>query len=605
MSAEQQPWPEAVRDEDELEELLSRPSAADVAFAGTLDGDVVVLGAGGKMGPSLARRVRRALDAAGVVAPGARRRPLLRARSRRVARAPTGSRRSPATCSTPRRSPGCRGSANVLFLAGRKFGSSDRPDLTWAQNVVVPSIVAPHFAREPHRGLLERQRLPARAARSAAARPRRTRPGPSASTRRPASAASGSSSTPRASAARRASSSASSTPSTCATARSSTSPGRCTRASRSTCRVSHVNAIWQGDASSYAFRALALCEAPPRPLVVTGPEMVSVRAGGGSLRRALRPAAALHRRAGRPALLGDASPLRVAPRAARGAARAAPRLGRGLGGAGRPVAWASPRTSRRPMAASDRAGAAARRAARGARHPRPPARPRRRAPARRAAAGRAHPLLLRRRRGRDRGGRPHHPVRDPRRRASSSRCCASPPTRRPRPSADAAERLVKIAGAIGADAAGRGGGRARAAPGLRRGPAEPRRAARREPRRAARALPARGRGAAARRLLPAAGGRAAGCSTRASGGASSRSRRWSRSRSRRSTATRPSTCVRALAASGRAGEVALYTGNDDAIVADLLADFRPTRARARRASSAACSASGPSGRGGRWSCSRR
>jgi dihydrodipicolinate synthase/N-acetylneuraminate lyase len=31
--------------------------------------------------------------------------------------------------------------------------------------------------------------------------------------------------------------------------------------------------------------------------------------------------------------------------------------------------------------------------------------------------------------------------------------------------------------------------------------------------------------------------------------------------------------VRALAASGRAGEVALYTGNDDAIVLDLLADF--------------------------------
>jgi hypothetical protein len=34
--------------------------------------------------------------------------------------------------------------------------------------------------------------------------------------------------------------------------------------------------------------------------------------------------------------------------------------------------------------------------------------------------------------------------------------------------------------------------------------------------------------------------------------------------------------ARALAASGRAGEVALYTGNDDAIVSDLLADF-PTR----------------------------
>src|SRR6185312_13550654 len=57
--------PAAVRGEEPLEELLSRPSPADVAFARTLAGDVLVLGAGGKMGPSLARRVRRALEAAG------------------------------------------------------------------------------------------------------------------------------------------------------------------------------------------------------------------------------------------------------------------------------------------------------------------------------------------------------------------------------------------------------------------------------------------------------------------------------------------------------------------------------------------------------------
>jgi nucleoside-diphosphate-sugar epimerase len=42
-------------------------------------------------------------------------------------------------------------------------------------------------------------------------------------------------------------------------------------------QAGHVNALWQGDACSYAFRALALGESPPRPLVVTGPEVVSVR----------------------------------------------------------------------------------------------------------------------------------------------------------------------------------------------------------------------------------------------------------------------------------------------------------------------------------------
>src|SRR6185369_9675616 len=58
--------PAAIQDEAHLEDLLSRPSPADVDFARTLSGDVLVLGAGGKMGPSLARRVRRASKAAGV-----------------------------------------------------------------------------------------------------------------------------------------------------------------------------------------------------------------------------------------------------------------------------------------------------------------------------------------------------------------------------------------------------------------------------------------------------------------------------------------------------------------------------------------------------------
>ena len=61
--------------------------------------------------------------------------------------------------------------------------------------------------------------------------------------------------------------------------------------------------------------------------------------------------------------------------------------------------------------------------------------------------------------------------------------------------------------------------------------------------------------------------------------------------------------VRALAASGRAGEVALYTGNDDAIV--LRPAGRLPGRSARSASWAACSASGASGPAARWSCSRR
>jgi nucleoside-diphosphate-sugar epimerase len=41
--------------------------------------------------------------------------------------------------------------------------------------------------------------------------------------------------------------------------------------------VGYVNTLWQGDANSYALRALALAESPPRPLNVTGAETVGVR----------------------------------------------------------------------------------------------------------------------------------------------------------------------------------------------------------------------------------------------------------------------------------------------------------------------------------------
>src|ERR1043166_3272088 len=50
---------------DDLEQELSRPSQADIDCLRRLDGDILILGAGGKMGPSLARLCRRAADGAG------------------------------------------------------------------------------------------------------------------------------------------------------------------------------------------------------------------------------------------------------------------------------------------------------------------------------------------------------------------------------------------------------------------------------------------------------------------------------------------------------------------------------------------------------------
>jgi nucleoside-diphosphate-sugar epimerase len=138
--------PERITTETELEEVLAAPSQADVECVARLGGDILVLGAGGKMGPSLARRSHRALSVAG-------------SRSRVLA----ASRFSSPAVRAALEAEGIRTLAcdlldaaaiaalppcpNVLFLAGRKFGTTDRTDLTWVTNTVVPARVAEHFHR--------------------------------------------------------------------------------------------------------------------------------------------------------------------------------------------------------------------------------------------------------------------------------------------------------------------------------------------------------------------------------------------------------------------------------------------------------------------------
>ncbi|HLB54568.1 MAG TPA: hypothetical protein VJK71_05630, partial [Gemmatimonadales bacterium] len=52
-------------DEPSLDDALSRPTPAVTEALGALQGDLLILGAGGKMGPSLGRLARRGSDAAG------------------------------------------------------------------------------------------------------------------------------------------------------------------------------------------------------------------------------------------------------------------------------------------------------------------------------------------------------------------------------------------------------------------------------------------------------------------------------------------------------------------------------------------------------------
>ena len=126
-----------IKNTTDLEEALSRPSEADVACLRRAGGDILILGASGKMGPSLTRLCRRAADAAGTPR-----------RVIAVSRSPLSEAGVDAiSCDLLDRGavaslPEC---PNVLFLAGRKFGSSGSPDLTWAMNTVVPAIVAERF----------------------------------------------------------------------------------------------------------------------------------------------------------------------------------------------------------------------------------------------------------------------------------------------------------------------------------------------------------------------------------------------------------------------------------------------------------------------------
>lgn len=133
-----------IRTIEELEEQLSRPTEADVLALAKLDGDLLILGAGGKMGPSLSRLARRAADQAGV--------------SKRIIAvsrfADESSRRQFSvhhieTIASDLLEPGALAKLpdvrNVIFMAARKFGTTGAEHLTWAMNTFLPGLVAERY----------------------------------------------------------------------------------------------------------------------------------------------------------------------------------------------------------------------------------------------------------------------------------------------------------------------------------------------------------------------------------------------------------------------------------------------------------------------------